>query len=322
MREHQIVITLKPDQFLEVQRQARAANAKSMGIFVRQKLLAALGIEGAAIGEAPIVGGQNVEASLLQIRRLHGELKTFVAESLSLYNLEETVNASAVSSPAQTESLPSVGTDVLEGVAAKAFAISPRLGPIGESTPVQPARAGMPVAHASAEADVQPNPTVYNEPHKRDQHRYAHPHAASDLMDVPFRGNAETLKPNAVINDPLESLLPNEDEFKPSAQQMDAGQTSSQAIMPPSTGTFGQAAPTGSQPVGGTSSLYFEGEQPPIEETPPATAAVLETPAPSPEPEAPAQQSEKKTDGTKPSAPRSLDYPSLSGSPPPKRRQV
>src|SRR5262249_196465 len=121
MREHQIVITLKPDQFLEVQRQARAANAKSMGIFVRQQLLAALGIDGGAGGaEGQLGGTQNVESTLAQIKRLHGELKTFVAESLSLYNVEATVTVNAkVATEAASPASSNVGGDALEGVAEK-----------------------------------------------------------------------------------------------------------------------------------------------------------------------------------------------------------
>src|SRR6185437_15954654 len=130
MREHQIVITLKPDQFLEVQRLARAANSKSMGIFVRQKLLAALGIEGAgntAAGEQ--LNPVNVEAALGQVRRLHGELKTFVAESLSLYNYDSDADSSvtvatghAAAIAGSRSPLPtSAASNAMENVAEKTF---------------------------------------------------------------------------------------------------------------------------------------------------------------------------------------------------------
>jgi hypothetical protein len=49
MREHQIVITLKPEQFAAVQKLAKASGAKSMGIFVRKELLGALGIDAKTI---------------------------------------------------------------------------------------------------------------------------------------------------------------------------------------------------------------------------------------------------------------------------------
>src|ERR1700722_6481837 len=84
MREHQIIITLKPEQFLRVQKLARDAGAKSMGMFVRQQLLAALGIEGQQIQEA----GQsqlNLEPMVTELKRLHGELREIVAEALTSY---------------------------------------------------------------------------------------------------------------------------------------------------------------------------------------------------------------------------------------------
>jgi hypothetical protein len=98
MREHQIVITLKPEQFLEVQRLARAAGAKSMGMFVRQKLLSVLGIEGAgpeptngSTGVSPVAAA-NAAKVANELRRLHGELKMFVAESLAKPYVEEPLN--------------------------------------------------------------------------------------------------------------------------------------------------------------------------------------------------------------------------------------
>ncbi len=83
MREHQIVITLKPEQFLEVQRLSRAAGAKSMGMFVRQRLLSALGIEGAPLVAAQQSVGPNVKRLTGELTRLHSQLKEFVAESLA-----------------------------------------------------------------------------------------------------------------------------------------------------------------------------------------------------------------------------------------------
>jgi hypothetical protein len=144
MREHQIVITLKPEQFLEVQRLARASNAKSMGMFVRQQLLAALGIEGAVRNAA---AADHAVADLVpvagELKRLHSELKTFVAESLSMYVMEVVSNVESgqmsqadeqsvnqrvsMDSPVMAES-----EDFLEQTAEKTFAISPRLGAIGE----------------------------------------------------------------------------------------------------------------------------------------------------------------------------------------------
>jgi hypothetical protein len=128
MREHQIVITLKPEQFLEVQRLARAANAKSMGLFVRQKLLAALGIEGglalSSSGESAL-SPQAVTQILTELHRLHGELKGFVAESVAHYSIEPIAEKPAAISPAGESS---VMNDDFEELAGRTFAISPRLG--------------------------------------------------------------------------------------------------------------------------------------------------------------------------------------------------
>lgn len=89
MREHQIVITLKPDQFLQVQRLARMAGAKSMGMFVRQRLLAALGIE----GEPERQGGTvDLQPAVSELKRLHSELRGFVAESLAMY-LDDSISS-------------------------------------------------------------------------------------------------------------------------------------------------------------------------------------------------------------------------------------
>lgn len=139
MREHQIVITLKPEQFLEVQRLARAANAKSMGMFVRQKLLAALGIEGSL---APSTSGESslspqaVNQMLTELHRLHGELKGFVAESVSHYSIEPLTERAAApgaasgSGSGSTAMSAGVIADDFEELAGRTFAISPRLGPI------------------------------------------------------------------------------------------------------------------------------------------------------------------------------------------------
>jgi hypothetical protein len=82
MREHQIVISLKPDQFEEVQRMARAAGSKSVGLFVRQKLIGTLGlgITRAEAGEDP--HSPDLKQLTGELRRLHRELQIFVADSL------------------------------------------------------------------------------------------------------------------------------------------------------------------------------------------------------------------------------------------------
>ena len=142
MREHQIVITLKPEQFLQVQKLARSAGAKSMGMFVRQQLLAALGIEGSAQGK-PDGSELDLEPIKTELKRLHAELREFVSESS--YATEFTIDAEAAMAmlvqaqpglPFAAED-PSVDSqpvandyqyDELEATAEKTFAISPRLG--------------------------------------------------------------------------------------------------------------------------------------------------------------------------------------------------
>lgn len=83
MREHQIVITLKPDQFAQIQQMTKAAGAKSMGIFVRKTLLAALEIEGVkpTLGASP--NAPVADPSLLvDLQRMHNDLKELISESL------------------------------------------------------------------------------------------------------------------------------------------------------------------------------------------------------------------------------------------------
>lgn len=96
MREHQIIITLKPEQFLQVQRLARMAGAKSMGVFVRQKLLAALGIEGELEGDNRNI---DLQPSISELKRLHSELRGFVAESLAMYMSESHAGEPVESDP-------------------------------------------------------------------------------------------------------------------------------------------------------------------------------------------------------------------------------
>ncbi len=83
MREQQIVITLKPEQFAQVQKLSKAAGAKSMGIFVRKALLAALGIE--AAGKGQHAHGTQADPAQLRalaedLKRMHIELRELVAE--------------------------------------------------------------------------------------------------------------------------------------------------------------------------------------------------------------------------------------------------
>jgi len=155
MREHQIVITLKPEQFLEVQRMARVAGAKSMGMFVRHRLLVALGIESSPVTPTRLTAGPDVKRITGELRRLHGELKAFVAESLAAAYIgpqEASLDSAAFEGseiaglaygflPGEPGSVATTkveqtmaefehANEELERLAQRAFAISPRLGPM------------------------------------------------------------------------------------------------------------------------------------------------------------------------------------------------
>lgn len=83
MREHQIVINLKPEQFEELQRMARAAGSKSVNLFVRQKLISTLGLAGPGNGSPDESDAPDLKQLTGELRRLHRELQIFVADSLS-----------------------------------------------------------------------------------------------------------------------------------------------------------------------------------------------------------------------------------------------
>lgn len=180
MREHQIVITLKPEQFLEVQRMARVSGAKSMGMFVRQRLLSALGIDGQTPpAEKQAGSGPDIKRISGDLRRLHGELKVFVAESLANayighsgdHNQMITIEASDVGlvsgfmpapDPSEPISLADLdetmavfeqARDELEQMAQRAFAISPRLGPIADFEQPEPEPADDHTTTAKSERD-------------------------------------------------------------------------------------------------------------------------------------------------------------------------
>lgn len=155
MREHQIVITLKPEQFTQVQKLAKNAGAKSMGMFVRQQLLAALGIEGDMEAAARV----DLEPALQDLRRLHAELKGFVAESLASFGTDFVQDGTAAAGASSADSgelmaaLAPLLDDELEKTALQTFAISPRLGAVEKpeevhKTEAQPAAERSPVNEA------------------------------------------------------------------------------------------------------------------------------------------------------------------------------
>ena len=159
MREHQIVISLKSEHFQQVQRMARAAGSKSVGLFIRQRLLAALGLDG---HEPNSEHERNPDWQRIagQLRRLHRELQVFIAESI-VADFDAALEQQGLRMPeenfltegapflpdydydyqpreqqAQSGSAPGVeapakfdaAADDLEKLADRAFAISPRLG--------------------------------------------------------------------------------------------------------------------------------------------------------------------------------------------------
>ena len=77
MREHQIVINLNTEQFEEVQRLARSQGSTSVGLFVRQKLLATLGLSRKKATEKAL----DLKYLTGELRRIHRELQIFLVES-------------------------------------------------------------------------------------------------------------------------------------------------------------------------------------------------------------------------------------------------
>lgn len=215
MREHQIVITLKPDQFLEVQRLARAAHAKSMGIFVRQQLLSALGIEGKLGAVEKQVAGPEILPLVDELRRLHADLKTFVAESLVDYVPEGSGAESAADEPSEQAArvdagsadtgLPMEQEDELERLAGRTFAISPRLGPVEPS--------GDDLTASSTYSGETPVDGRSDMRHLVSRHqmepvlRHEIPHNRRDPINFPQESLPCDLGEGSPVRDPLNELL-------------------------------------------------------------------------------------------------------------------
>lgn len=105
MREHQIVISLKPEQFQEVQKQARAAGAQSVGAFVRQNLLLFLGLDESDNSKKSSQMSPAVQADpdwkfiAGELRRLHSELKVLSNEATVSTTLLTEISGSSKSGP-------------------------------------------------------------------------------------------------------------------------------------------------------------------------------------------------------------------------------
>jgi hypothetical protein len=364
MREHQIVITLKPDQFLEVQRLARAANAKSMGVFVRQKLLAALGIEG-SLADERITGADGADVDLDEIvadlKRMHGELKAFVAESLSPYAAEafgqseqapdddsEQLNVfqmvDEVEDPLVSQAVAdveSIHNDELEKVADRTFAISPRLGSIAEPSVTQQQSPQSSIAETK-------NLLSRHEMHyRRDVHRYQQPADSNSFMDESFEdeGPLPVMPPPAVpsVNhtnsavDPLSKLLSSDDLIKkPIPKTTPLDDDDEEFNVPLSIAERRRMLGDGEPEQ---APVYQHPPHPALEPTLPSdmperqAADAQQTPIPAenftePVSEPDAQAESGSMPASQPPPPpqnelgRPLGYPPLSGSPPPKRRQL
>jgi hypothetical protein len=82
MREHQIIINLKPEHYQELERQARVGGAKSVSVFAKEQILRSLGIAGRT-DDIVLPSSPDVASVTADIRRLHQELQIFIAESLA-----------------------------------------------------------------------------------------------------------------------------------------------------------------------------------------------------------------------------------------------
>jgi len=85
MREHQIVINLKREQFEEVQRLARLAGSKSVTTYLRDKVLTLIGLEEGEPHATQMFSpsAQEMHGINQELARMHRELQVFIAESLS-----------------------------------------------------------------------------------------------------------------------------------------------------------------------------------------------------------------------------------------------
>ncbi|MDZ4837887.1 MAG: hypothetical protein SGJ27_29230 [Candidatus Melainabacteria bacterium] len=91
MREHQIVINLKREQFEEVQRLARLAGSKSVATYLKERVVEIVALQQQNDSDQPKVAPSSQE--LLEINheltRMHRELQVFIAESLSTHSYTE-----------------------------------------------------------------------------------------------------------------------------------------------------------------------------------------------------------------------------------------
>lgn len=147
MREHQIVISLKPEQFEEVQRLARAAGSKSISAFLRQQIIASLGLGNSAGPVAASASGPDMKQLTGELRRLHRELQIFVADSLPNNDYATAANAmegsipfpTAVQENFLTEGVPLIPeSSYTQSLAAAADSYASAQTPIMPTAPMLP----------------------------------------------------------------------------------------------------------------------------------------------------------------------------------------
>lgn len=156
MREHQIVFSLKPEQYQELQRQAKAAGARSVGMFVRQRILSTLGLDKDANPLPRRSGEKDPDWRFIsyELRRLHRELKMLIEESGTTTSLQ-TANADLDGALAQMaatiDGAPSTRDEFLSGtvpVLKENF--------LADGAPLAPAPADSPDASFTMEVTYQP----------------------------------------------------------------------------------------------------------------------------------------------------------------------
>lgn len=336
-----------------------------MGIYVRQKLLASLGLDPSApLEPSAEPASVDVEEVVSQLRRLHSDLKTFVAESISLYGIDPSLVSDMVQGDDVMENfgLPETShelqSDDLEQIAERAFAISPRLGAIDQSSEssADSSRRTPETVNPTAPQERRPEQFNKHDLHRRDSQKT--PFLPANLGPAPQAPSAHDSP--LLEEDPLDKLLPKstprsaatdddvdaddepivaapivrEDLFdvplsiaerkrqlaKPAADvvraadqqwRFNSDEQSASAVTPAAT----------PDPVPAAEAVVPAEEPQPIvsdDQTQPVNSAQAE-----PEVSPPiAPQNANEDENLKPNTDSGRTYPSFSGSPPPKRRQV
>ncbi len=142
MREHQIIINLRPEHYQELERLSRLAGVHSVSLFAKERILASLEKVNSLTTFQAEDGSQKnpqpktIDAVAMDIKRLQRELQIFVAESLNRKDFgymskdpaaADVDNDTLVQPVVPEDFLPQVPDD-LEELAERAFNISPRLG--------------------------------------------------------------------------------------------------------------------------------------------------------------------------------------------------